>query len=246
MEEAKYQVRKLFENVFTFEEGVRVRSFLLIGREKAAMIDSGNGLVDFETELPKLTDLPIILINTHGDADHIARNELFDTRYICEKDIEKVKAKRPFESETYLFVKDGDTIDLGGVVLKVLECPGHTPGSILLYDEADRWLFGGDTLTSVNTFMFGVSTDREQMLTSFRALIAKDLDVDVLFTCHDGCPIFNYKDLLRDTCGALEDYLSGKPETDIYHLTRGAHDKFLKRYIRGCASILPEVVEAAV
>jgi|GEM_PF-4431640 len=35
-----YQVRELFENIFTFEEGDRVRSFLVIGSERAMMVGS--------------------------------------------------------------------------------------------------------------------------------------------------------------------------------------------------------------
>ena len=41
---------------------------------------------------------------------------------------------------------DGDTITLGGKKLEVIEAPGHTPGSILLYSRGTRELFTGDTL----------------------------------------------------------------------------------------------------
>ncbi|HBT96056.1 MAG TPA: MBL fold metallo-hydrolase [Coriobacteriia bacterium] len=43
-------------------------------------------------------------------------------------------------------LEDGDTISLGGVELKVLHTPGHTIGSICLYDAADNSLIAGDTL----------------------------------------------------------------------------------------------------
>ena len=42
-------------------------------------------------------------------------------------------------------VKDGDVLDLGGRTLRVLETPGHTPGSICLYDEQTDTIFTGDT-----------------------------------------------------------------------------------------------------
>ena len=51
-----YQVIKLKENLYAFDEG-GVRSFLLLGTEKAALIDTGLGAVDFKKELPALTDL---------------------------------------------------------------------------------------------------------------------------------------------------------------------------------------------
>ena len=237
-----YQVRKLADNIYTFEEGMRVRSFLIIGQEKAMMLDSGNGAVDFEQELPKLTSLPVILVNTHGDGDHIGRNDLFETRYIHKKDLAKLRERRPDESECYQFVKDGDEFDLGGVVLRVIESPGHTPGSIMLYDEANKVMFGGDTLTSENTFAFSPSVDHKQLAETMKALIVKNYEVETLLVCHDACPIHNYEQLLCDSLGALENYVAGKPETDIFHIKKGPLDKYAKRYIYGCASLLTEIV----
>jgi glyoxylase-like metal-dependent hydrolase (beta-lactamase superfamily II) len=44
---------------------------------------------------------------------------------------------------------DGDHIE-GSVGLKVLSCPGHTPGSMSLYEEDRRILFCGDALFNIN------------------------------------------------------------------------------------------------
>lgn len=41
---------------------------------------------------------------------------------------------------------EGDTIELGGTELRVLHLPGHTPGSIALYDEDREELFSGDVV----------------------------------------------------------------------------------------------------
>ena len=43
-------------------------------------------------------------------------------------------------------VEGGDVIDLGDRQLQVLHLPGHTPGSIGLWDEAGGELFSGDTV----------------------------------------------------------------------------------------------------
>jgi glyoxylase-like metal-dependent hydrolase (beta-lactamase superfamily II) len=42
------------------------------------------------------------------------------------------------------FVGDGDVIDLGDRAFEVIHTPGHTPGSICLWDAVDRTLFSGD------------------------------------------------------------------------------------------------------
>ena len=43
-------------------------------------------------------------------------------------------------------LRDGDEIAIGNSRLKVIATPGHTPGGLCFYDEADRLLFVGDTL----------------------------------------------------------------------------------------------------
>ncbi len=43
-------------------------------------------------------------------------------------------------------LKDGDIIKIGKGSLKVLHVPGHSPGSVALYDEADGFVIVGDTL----------------------------------------------------------------------------------------------------
>jgi glyoxylase-like metal-dependent hydrolase (beta-lactamase superfamily II) len=49
-----------------------------------------------------------------------------------------------FHVDTLL--KDGDQIDLGDFILRVIHTPGHTPGSICLYDAQSKSLFSGDTV----------------------------------------------------------------------------------------------------
>lgn len=44
------------------------------------------------------------------------------------------------------YVDDGDLIDLGDRRFEVLHLPGHSPGSIGLWEEATGWLFTGDAL----------------------------------------------------------------------------------------------------
>ena len=74
-------VIKINENTFRIEDGM-VRFFLLLGSEKALMIDSGMTTKDARKIAEGLTDLPIELMNTHGDGDHIAGNAAFDTFYM--------------------------------------------------------------------------------------------------------------------------------------------------------------------
>lgn len=49
-------------------------------------------------------------------------------------------------TEATVVLQEGDVIDLGDRAFEVLHLPGHSPGSIGLYDRANRVLFGGDAV----------------------------------------------------------------------------------------------------
>ena len=41
---------------------------------------------------------------------------------------------------------DGETYNVGELAFKIIHCPGHTPGHIVLFNEAERKVFVGDCL----------------------------------------------------------------------------------------------------
>jgi len=51
---------------------------------------------------------------------------------------------RPFTPDRWL--KEGDKVTIGALEFAVLECPGHTPGSVVLFNDAHRFCFMGDVL----------------------------------------------------------------------------------------------------
>ncbi len=60
-----------------------VNLFLLVGNERAALLDSGFGVVDTLRSLAEsLTDKPILCILTHGHPDHAGAAALFDEVYM--------------------------------------------------------------------------------------------------------------------------------------------------------------------
>jgi glyoxylase-like metal-dependent hydrolase (beta-lactamase superfamily II) len=74
-------------------------------------------------------------------------------------------------------LREGDTLDWGQEV-RVVEVPGHTPGSIALYLPSSRVLFSGDTIANVRQLMLGVfNTDRQAAIASFRKQGALDVDI---------------------------------------------------------------------
>jgi hydroxyacylglutathione hydrolase len=64
---------------------------------------------------------------------------------------------------------DGQTYDVGELQFKVLHCPGHTPGHVVLYEPKERKVFVGDVLFAGSigrTDLPGGST--EQLLDSIK------------------------------------------------------------------------------
>ena len=100
------------------------------------------------------------VLATHRHWDHIAEAALLLERHAPamlahESDAPGVSApSRPMmfpqlqvpPAPVTRTLRDGDTVAVGGTELKVLHTPGHTPGSMCLYDEAGGVLFSGDTL----------------------------------------------------------------------------------------------------
>ncbi len=85
--------------------------------------------------------------------NNVRKNRTFPDNYVLPRDISVPKGSgkmptslsgTPARKET-LAVQEGDTLDLGGRVVRFLMTPGHTPGSICLLDENTKTLFTGDT-----------------------------------------------------------------------------------------------------
>ena len=80
-------------------------------------------------------------------------------------------------------LKDGDVLDLGDSRFRVISTPGHTRGSICLYDEASGALISGDTLFETGVgrtdFAGGSMTDLRRSLA-----VLSNIDIRELYPGH--------------------------------------------------------------
>jgi hydroxyacylglutathione hydrolase len=102
------------------------------------------------------------VVNTHGHFDHIGGNGYFIEADVAihEADADIVERGDARLSYASFFdgrlsprrvgtrLREGDIVDAGGMELEVIHTPGHTPGSICLYDRKSGTLFTGDTIFS--------------------------------------------------------------------------------------------------
>ena len=68
-------------------------------------------------------------------------------------------------------VFEGDTIELGGRTLEIIHLPGHTPGSVTVFDRNNRCLIGGDSIQEDgNIYMFGQHRDMDAYIAGLERL----------------------------------------------------------------------------
>ena len=207
MDEHREEIIQINENTWRIEDG-GVRFFLFCGTQKAALIDTGMNRPDARQIAERLTKLPLIVINTHADPDHTSGNGAFDAVYMS-----------PAEEENYRFFKstgqilpvhEGDVIDLGGRPLKIIDIPGHTPGSIAVLDVNGRVLVSGDTVSDSNIFMFGPRRDLALFTQSLRHLSEYEGQFDEIYPMHGLFPV--KPELIGQLLEGAQQVLSGKAE----------------------------------
>jgi glyoxylase-like metal-dependent hydrolase (beta-lactamase superfamily II) len=104
---------------------------------------------------------PILLLNTHCHLDHIFGNRFVHHKYSLELNLHQLEKlvlsfgpisgerwQLPFENYDgpLHFFQEGDIIKIGKDELKILFTPGHSPGHVCFYDEAQKFIIGGDVL----------------------------------------------------------------------------------------------------
>ena len=175
-------MKHLYERTW-FEDDNGVRFFLLVGSEKALVIDTGMTGVDVRSLVSEHTSLPCELLNTHSDRDHIGSNHQFTELYIHPSEA-AIYRNNEHGTGKLIPVFEGDQIDLGGRILEIVHLPGHTPGSITVLDKDHRCLIGGDPIQeNGDIFMFGDHSNMEAYIASLERLVQRT-DFDYVYPSH--------------------------------------------------------------
>ena len=154
-----FTIEKIDSQTFVISEYKRweeTHCYLLCGRDKALLIDTGLGVANIRKIVDDLTKLPVMAVVTHAHWDHIGGLGYLDNIAVHELErvwlsdqfplsLQAVKnnlIKFPcdfpndfniddyhiFQGNPQTVLHDGDMLDLGGRQIRVVHTPGHSPG----------------------------------------------------------------------------------------------------------------------
>ena len=174
-------------------------SYLLLTKKPTIIDPSENAEIVLNNlkRYIKAEDLKYIIL-THFHEDHTLATPMIKEGTNAEVLIHELDTKfLDFKPDRTL--KGGEILNLGDCKMKVIHTPGHTPGSICLYEEKSNGLFSGDTIFPNGgvgrTDLLGGNT--QQLIESIKGLCK--LDVKILYPGHGEITDENVNKQIRES-----------------------------------------------
>ena len=147
------------------------------------------------------------IILTHHHYDHTGavdriKNETGCPVYLHREDCDM------YGNQVDVYMEDSDIIDLDGVQLEVIHTPGHTRGSVCIFDGKDRVCFTGDTIFNVDLGRADLEDgSEEQMIRSITEIIDRWPNDIMIYPGHgDGCTMKKVRKINREFTDIIERY----------------------------------------
>lgn len=171
--------------------------------KEGCVIDPGGDIKRIEQAITELGLTITGILLTHGHIDHAGGAEALKRKLSVEitgpheADRELLEG---IESQAQMFgvpgsaqnaypdhwLKDGDTVDIGGHVFEVLHCPGHAPGHVVFFNREARFAHVGDVLFRGSIGRTDLpGGNHEQLIASIRDKLLP-LGDDIHFVCGHG------------------------------------------------------------
>ena len=190
-----FTAREVLPGVRHIQDGMGVCMTLLTGGERALLVDTGYGLENVAAFVGTLTDLPVTVVLTHHHHDHALGARWFPETLMFPEDradwpvyTGPEQRRRVLEAaQSKGLTAEGDllaaeiaapraleegAIDLGGLTAEVIRCPGHTPGSAVIWVPERRLLLTGDDWNPCTWLFFPAALPAHDYLRNMRGLLA--------------------------------------------------------------------------
>ena len=214
----KYTIWEMQKDTYAFNFGGSVSMYLLVGTEKALLIDTAYGYGDIPGMIRKITDRPVVVVNTHNHGDHTGGNAFFPAVHLFRPPFmmmplpgSRPASEFPYPRYRKIAIDDGHVFDLGdGREVEVITIPAHNESSIALLDRRQRLLFTGDELEAGQVLLFeDAAAQVPAHLTNMQKLWGRRAEFDSLCPAHNGAPV--NPDLIMDFIRLDESIIAGTP-----------------------------------
>lgn len=189
-----FEVNRVCDGVTHIRDCMGVCMTLIEGEKAALLVDTGYGVEDVSAFVATLTDKPVTVLLTHNHHDHALGARWFDKTVMLPEDqaewpvftgeakrrvvLGQAQAKGLLVTEADFlagecrmpFSVHGGTLDLGGLTAEIIPCPGHTPGSCVVYIPARKLLLTGDDWNPCTWLFFDAALGVKQYRENVRAL----------------------------------------------------------------------------
>ena len=193
-----YPVVEIAQGVYKISEFNVTNCYLVLGSERALLIDVGTGFGDLRGFVETLTHLPISVVVTHIHPDHmggmgqfeeihahkvdvkygyklwtglIARKIMFKiSKGVVDNTITRKDITKGQYRTNVISIDDNHIFDLGDRQLLVKHLTGHTRGSIILIDEQSKIMFTGDNVCPAPWVFLPNSSSLEEWVESAKII----------------------------------------------------------------------------
>lgn len=188
-----FEAKMVLPNIFHIRDAMGVCMTLLAGSSRALLVDTGYGTEDVQAFVRTITDLPLTVLITHGHHDHALGARWFRETCMFAEDIPDFLTYTGEETrrrvltgalskglavpEDFLTADiplpqplQAGIIDLGGLTAQIIRCPGHTPGSAVVYVPERSLLLTADDWNPCTWLFFPAALPVHAYLANVRAL----------------------------------------------------------------------------
>ena len=235
----RFSCEKLSDHIYRIVDALDVACYLVVGEEKACLLDTCPGEGNVREFVESITELPLTVVLTHAHMDHCGGAGYFSRVYMkeSEKPILAVHRSQAFRADffsghlglslspedfapvpevVFADIPDNTVLELGGVSVELLPFPGHTPGMICPLIPEDRALIIGDACDD-NVLLFDrYSSTVSEYRQNLEKMISRRADYDMILGNHGS---FGFAmDLLENVLECCDMILSRKDARLAVHM----------------------------
>lgn len=227
-----YETEKISPCVTGITDVTGGRSFLISGRDRALLVDTGIGAGDLKDVVDALTALPYDVALTHAHVDHAGGTWAFAEVYLNPADDALFRCHTTRENQRgyigaiaplinaadalgegqcrFLPMREGHIFHLGGLDVEAIAVPGHTPGMTCMLIRQERMLLLGDACNG-RVFLFDEEASSvESYCQSLMHLCQWEDAFDTALFSHG--PAVQPKTMLHGCIRVAQDILNGRDD----------------------------------